>query len=281
MSVEGKIILQRSQAAFINKMKDEIESPSMKIFTVAQLQSKLSLLENYWRLFEDRHTGIITKDNAILDLDYVKLKIYDDGLQNYSQTRTTLIGLIQSLDKTASIAVNFPKESSDKPNSHKRQLPLITLPTFSGGHAEWLNFKELFLSNVMWRHDLSEVEKIHFLKKSLTKEPSKFFSSFLENEDSLVSVWEKLVNKFENEPPLIYYGLSKLFSIPRVINRTSKEFNDLLNATEEALNGLKLLNRQVQYWDDIVVFLMVSRLDSLSKQSWDKMINTTSKFPSL
>ncbi|XP_029165881.1 uncharacterized protein LOC114936752, partial [Nylanderia fulva] len=55
--------------------------------------------------------------------------------------------------------------------SHSRRLPRIDLPKFNGEYSQWNHFRDLFASMINANTDLSAVEKLHYLKMSLSDEP--------------------------------------------------------------------------------------------------------------
>ncbi|XP_063988160.1 uncharacterized protein LOC135168156 [Diachasmimorpha longicaudata] len=64
MAFRGRILLQGSRAKFIESLRTESSSASVRTLTVAELQSKLDMLENHWALFDSLHLKLLTaKDN--------------------------------------------------------------------------------------------------------------------------------------------------------------------------------------------------------------------------
>ncbi|XP_015118376.1 uncharacterized protein LOC107042024 [Diachasma alloeum] len=139
---------------------------------------------------------------------------------------------------------------------------------------------KIFLSMVVGNDALSTVKKLHYLLTSLIGEPKQLVSTLPVSDDSFIPAWEMLISRYDNKRLLTSIQLEKLFSTPKIINRLAKEFNSLLNSTTEALNALKTLGRPVQHWDDILVRVISSRLDSQTMEAWEIKIDTTTTFPS-
>ncbi|XP_063992900.1 uncharacterized protein LOC135170772 [Diachasmimorpha longicaudata] len=143
-----------------------------------------------------------------------------------------------------------------------RQLPKISLSTFSGAFSEWTPYKDLFLSMVVGSSALSTVEKFHYLLTSLTGEPKQLISTLPVTEDAFLPAWNALLARYENKRRLVSIQLGKLHAAPRVINRTAREYNVLLNSVAEAVTALESLGRPVEHWDDMLVHLVSTRLDA-------------------
>ncbi|XP_015121176.1 uncharacterized protein LOC107043964 [Diachasma alloeum] len=283
MSFAGRLFIQASRTKFIESRHTESSSAAVKELSVTELQSKLDILENYWSQFEEQRVRLFTgKDSAeVLEYDYVKQGVYDICLQRYSTARTSFIGLIKSIDETVDLSESFCRPAAPVPSAQvtQRQLPKISLPTFSGDFYEWTPFKDLFLLMVVGNSNLSTVEKFYYLLTSLAGEPKQLISTLPVAQDSFIPAWDMLISRYDNERLLISTQLERLFSTPRIVNRTAKEFNALLNSTTEALNALKSLRRPVEHCDDVLVHIISSRLDVKTLEAWEVKIGSTTTFP--
>ncbi|XP_063990388.1 uncharacterized protein LOC135169371 [Diachasmimorpha longicaudata] len=283
MAFRGKILLQASRAKFIENLRAESTSASVRTLTVAELQSKLDMLENHWALFDSLHLKLLmAKDNEeVLDHAYVKEEVYDKCLSMYSAARSTFIGLIKGLDDSIDLSESFRRPSVAPPPASvaHRQLPKISLPTFSGTFSEWTPYKDLFLSMVVGSSALSTVEKFHYLLTSLTGEPKQLISTLPVTEDAFLPAWNALLARYENKRRLVSIQLGKLFAAPRFINRTAKEYNALLNSVAEAVTALESLGRPVEHWDDMLVHLVSKRLDAKMLEAWEIELGSSSEFP--
>lgn len=75
---------------------------------------------------------------------------------------------------------------------------------------------------------LSNVEKMHYLKTSLTGDAAKLIINIPVSEDTFSIAWEALVQHYENKRVLISSQLDKLFTIKRIKNKSSQELNTFL-----------------------------------------------------
>ena len=87
------------------------------------------------------------------------------------------IGQIESLierynDKKQHSLANTsePQPPSQTATKVKINLPTIELPEFSGNYAEWLSFRDIFKSLVHENPNLTEIEKMHYLRTTLKGE---------------------------------------------------------------------------------------------------------------
>lgn len=281
MSFEGRINLQGSRATFIETLTKEAHEEAIKSFDIAALQSKLDMIEHYWNKFEEMHEKLInSKDATILEHSYVTEKVYDTCLRCYSKGKTKLIDLIRSKDDHAEIfSESFRRPAQQGPTQPQRSLPKISLPTFSGAYSEWTSFKDLFNSMVKGNTSISAVEKMHYLKTSLSGDAAHIISNLPISEDNFLTAWDLLQTRYENERILITSQLERLLSKTKIEVRSSKELNNLLNTTTECIEALKALGCPVDGWDKIIVHTMTQRLDSVTREAWEIEIGSTNVFP--
>ncbi|XP_046487903.1 uncharacterized protein [Neodiprion pinetum] len=129
-----------------------------------------------------------------------------------------------------------------------KRLPRIELPTFS-------------------------VEKLHYLKTSLTDEPSQLIKNIALTAENFPRAWETLVSRYENKRLLTDSHLATLFAIPRVTKKSSSELKSLHSNTCEALGALELLDGPEKLGDHIIVHMTIRKLDPASLEEWEKSVS--------
>lgn len=67
-------------------------------------------------------------------------------------------------------------------------LPRIDLPKFNGTASEWIFFKDLFSSIIIGNTTLSPVEKLQYLKTSLTSTAAHLFKNTALTADNFVDL---------------------------------------------------------------------------------------------
>src|SRR5277367_1523036 len=72
------------------------------------------------------------------------------------------------------------------------QLPKISLPTFTGKYTEWSSFCDLFNAMVHHRSNLTSVQKLQYLKGSLSDEPLRLIQSLQVTEANYAEAWDRL-----------------------------------------------------------------------------------------
>ncbi|CAH2088456.1 unnamed protein product [Euphydryas editha] len=79
------------------------------------------------------------------------------------------------------------------------KLPRIQLPIFSGNYEEWQTFYDMFLSLIHNNISLSAVQKLLYLKSTLTGEPATLLRNLSIEEANYEEAWEKLKRRYNNK----------------------------------------------------------------------------------
>ncbi|XP_071052130.1 uncharacterized protein [Onthophagus taurus] len=88
--------------------------------------------------------------------------------------------------------------------------------------------------------DLTDVERLQYLKMSLTGEPAQLLKNISVTGDNFSRSWQILIDRYENRRLLIESQLSILFSARAVKSDSSSELKRLVGEIKEAFGALKI-----------------------------------------
>ncbi|XP_011313625.1 uncharacterized protein, partial [Fopius arisanus] len=270
-SFEATISLNQSRAAFIERISRELLTEEAKGLTISDLQGQLEILETYWEKFESTHEKLIGgsgKIERVLELAYFKDKCFDLTIGRYHEARGILNQLIDKKGTSGSSRQSIAPGTA-QPTYSKRYLPEISLPKFGGAYADWRSFRDLFASLVGSSTDLFNVEKMHYLRTSLSGEPAQRIANLTISDESFSIAWDLLLSRYENARLLISAHLERLLSPPAMTAHSAKELNALLTTVSEALNALEALGSPTAQWDQVIVHTDSQRLSSKLREAWE------------
>lgn len=148
---------------FIDRFYENMVKAGKEKMTPSYLKARLTLLESYWQKFDDGHYALLGVEGASID-DYMKGDLYAKTVDNYVTVKGRIMAALKDdgpAEKTEFSASSFLKQI---------QLPKINLPTFSGDQLAWESFRDLFRSLVGDVPSLAPVQKLQYLRASLTGE---------------------------------------------------------------------------------------------------------------
>jgi len=157
-----------------------------------------------------------------------------------------------TLDHSAfnvSRSIEFPSHSS-------LNLPKITLPTFDGSYEKWESFRDRFQSMIIGEASLSNVQRLHHLFSCLKGEAIAAIDHLPLTAENFQVAWQILSSRYENKRRLISTHLHKLFTLLNVAVESAQELRALRDKVNSAIAALKNLDRSVDQWSDILVYLV-------------------------
>lgn len=142
-----------------------------------------------------------------------------------------------------------------------------------------LPFKELFNSIVVSNPTLTTIEKLHYLKLSLTGPSAHMIKNTSLTARNFQKAWDALIAYYENKRLLVQAALQSLFNLKRMNKECGKEMEHLYITIMESYRTLDALQRPIAYWDDFLVYLAVERLDAESVKLWELRIGSSMEPP--
>ena len=182
-----------------------------------------------------------------------------------------------------SIQEDFPvpekRRRSRSPQSAKPhtsvKLPLIELPTFTGNYEDWSSFEDLFSATIDKNPSLSGAQKLQYLKSSVKGDAASLIKQFQVTDINYVEAWKVLKERYSNEREIVQSILKRLLTQSHITKESASSLQKLLDTTNECIRALSVLNRPVNHWDDVLVFMVVERMDQESKRQWAMTLKGT------
>ncbi|XP_046492942.1 uncharacterized protein [Neodiprion pinetum] len=282
MSIEEHIERQNDYIWRISRAVDNLRKLGEAKITYGQVKSRLNALNSSWNKFQENHEKISEikfaakgdQLDAIKKLSYFAKDYYGLCEEHFLSGEGVMLDLLESLKPAPAATVQAAAAPQDAPaGGSSKRLPRIELPTFAGSYSEWKPFHDLFSSMVRENSQLSEVEKLHYLKTSVTDEPLQLIKNISLTAENFPRAWETLVSRYENKRLLTDSHLATLFAIPRVTKKSSSELKSLHSNTCEALGALELLDSPEKLGDHIIVHMTIRKLDPASLEEWEKSVS--------
>lgn len=244
------------------------------------LKLRIVRVTELYHAFEEHNDEL-----AILDPDGG----HQDKFVNIQESFYSLAGKIENILITTNASLT---ESSSTPNelrndniaiiapAKKRRikLPEAPLPTFDGKYENWLSFKNAFSSVVGSQADLSDVDKLHYLKSALIDEAANKIRIFTIDGINYTKAWELLERSYEVKRILISRHLSLLLNMPALDRETTGGLSKLADDTQQHLASLSALG--VSVGSEMVVHIIESKLPKVTSERWEACLERD-EFPKL
>ncbi|KYM98363.1 hypothetical protein ALC62_10933 [Cyphomyrmex costatus] len=136
-------------------------------------------------------------------------------------------------------------ESTASTKKRRVKLPEAPLPTFDGKFENWLSFKNTFYNMIGSQTDLSDVDKMHYLKSALTGEAANKVRILEIDGISYSKAWELLERSYEVKRILATRHLSLIVNLPVLEKETTSGLTKLADDVQQHLASLATINVSV------------------------------------
>ncbi|XP_012056217.1 PREDICTED: uncharacterized protein LOC105619304 [Atta cephalotes] len=160
-----------------------------------------------------------------------------------------------------------PQVFANQSSTHIR-LSKLNLPTFFGTYDEWFPFFDIFNSVIHSNISLSNTQRFQYLRASLIGDASAVISSLELSDANYDVAWAILKERYDNKHMIVQTHVSAIFDLPTMTRENAVELRRLSDSATKHLHAFQALKRPTTHWDDLLVHLLTSKLDSLTLREW-------------
>lgn len=239
--------------------------------TINILNKQIDTLELSWKSYFNRIEELEPTGNLETEILDEYNATYNEIRGKYFSAYSILETALEKLKAAAKESVVIISEIDQRAStSPKLNLPTINLPVFSGSYLEWISFRDLFITLIHNVPSIPKVTKHHYLKSSLTGEPSRLINSFAVSDINYDLAWETLNSRYNNKRVIVDSHLHALLNVKPLRHESAGELKKLCDIIRENIRALKSLEVPVETWDSILVFIFLSKLDVNSRRDFEK-----------
>lgn len=233
--------------------------------SVGYIDARLEGWEKYWTTVFNCHELIISR---AVSADKKKKYFTDDLFAKYENYYYGIKGaLMEAKNKLLAAAKSTTPAKSKR--STECKLPVLEAPTFSGNFLDWPSFSDLFQSTITNNTDLTNSQRLQYLRASLKGDASTILRTTKVTDANFAPAWQLLEDRYNVQNALVYAQVRALFSQPKASN--ANEIKSLFNVTIDCLNALKNMGIDTANWDPILTFLIQERLPSTTLALWNQL----------
>lgn len=158
------------------------------------------------------------------------------------------------------------------------KLPEASLPNFDGRYENWLSFKNTFLAMIDTQADLSDVEKLQYLKSALKGEAANKLKILSIEGANYHKAWKLLTRSYEVKQILISRHLSLLLNSPVLEKETTDGLSKLADDAQQHVASLAALGVNVE--SEVLVNVLESKLPKNTAEKWEETLDRD-EFPKI
>ncbi|XP_035898857.1 uncharacterized protein LOC118506181 [Anopheles stephensi] len=160
---------------------------------------------------------------------------------------------------------------------HRLHIPM---PTFDGSYEQWPKFKAMF-QDIMSRANESDAVKLHHLNKALTGKAAGIINASMMNSNNFESVWEILVQRFENPRLIVDKHIAGLLHLKALPRESAKDLRHLAETCKAHVDGLIFMEKPIDGTSNLIItHILSSCLDAETRKLWERSLKH-GEFPEL
>lgn len=256
-TIKGKLTLFVKYVAALNLNLTPIQKVELKL-----------RLENA-KIFYSHFDQIQSRIEELVDESELSkhLEAREAFEDQYFQTMSLASSFVNSGESSAA-------SSSSTSNVSPVKLPTIALPAFDGSYEHWLEFRDTYTSLIHNSKDIGVIQKFHYLRAALTGNALQVIKSLEFSATNYNIAWELLENRYNNHRLLTHNYVKSLFNTQTLHKESPTQIRKLIDSVLRNLRALKTLGEPTDSWDTLVIYLIVTKLDTATEREWEQYKST-------
>lgn len=243
------------------------------------IESKSRMIIEMWNKLDANHDSIlleVTDDEKARSVYFSKME-FEKAFQYYDAVMLHLQTALEQFNKPVIPNVppiQLPSNLTLNATGDKSKLKLkpVDIPTFSGDYKKWISFRKVFDSMVHNDKKIDKLDKMHYLKSSVSGEAERIISQFDITPEAYDEAYKVITERFHNEVILVDTHIMSILSQPNLTSESGTDIKELMDVTTENLRALKFLNIDTTTWDPILLLLLVQKLDRFTRRLWEQTL---------
>lgn len=256
--------------ASVTRFSTYLKSISSENIDYIHIKERKSKFEETWAQFHD------IQANIDLINDEVDSDQYSAFEASYFDIKTKIEKLLLDHVTNNSTPLSGRVESTDTQLQNQIRLPKINLPNFGGSYEDWYTFHDTFNSLIHSNSNISQIQKFHYLKSALHGEASEVLHSLEITENNYVNAWTMLKERYDNKRIIIQKHIKSIFEMPAINKESYTGLRQILDGALKHIRALKSLKRPTDSWDDLLIYIITSKIDPLSNKEWESKMESAS-----
>lgn len=266
----------KSQLTLFSKFLSNLGSENLTSINLQNLESRLHKIQPIYELFNEVQGEIEYLDETNEDDQLVERETFQDTFFESTSKASNILLTYREQD-----IIQFQTGQDDK-NSNATQspkakgsvrLPTINLPTFDGEFTLWREFYDAFNAIIHTNQDITDVQKLTYLKATLKGEPAGLLRSFETTNQNYDIAWTLLQKRYDNKRRIINNHVQALLDISQMSRESYESLKQIINTTQIHVQCLKSLGIPVDSWDAILVPIIAAKLDFQTNKEWEAKLN--------
>lgn len=273
----------------IGRAQENLRKIGRNNITLAIVQKRVAILDKNWEKCQQLHGKLYgastTEERASYEYFFAgQFHATEDIYLSTGDYFSNLIAELTPPPVGIETTLGSPLQSTrvQQPEAVAHQeirLPKIDLPRFDGTYKNWPSFRDLFKVLVHNHAQISNVQKLQYLKSVLDGEAHTLLQSVSITDANYPSAWQALLTRSDNDRIIISTLLETLMNVESVNQESAQELRRVFNQIKSSIDALKNMDCPTEQWNHILVFVTVHKLDISTRKAWELSLGSKTTYP--
>lgn len=124
------------------------------------------------------------------------------------------------------------------------------------------------------------VQKFQYLRGCLSREAGDVVKSLEISDLNYDVAWRLLKERYDNKRIIVHTHVKSIMELPSIRKENAVELRQIIDGATKHIHALQALRRPTVHWDDLLIYVLVSKLDSFTSRECQVSL-TGSDLPTL
>lgn len=271
-----QIYKQQQLQRLIERSLENFKILGKQNLTAAKVRSRIQGLKENWGQFLNGHAALLeaVPERSRSTTSYFQENVVEMVSEAYQITLDHMSEYLEELEPPVSPNQSMANIQNRAETFSLQHMPLIQLPPFDGSYDQWESFRDRFTALIRNNMEINNFARMHFLASCLKGQALECIANLPVTADNFDIAWQMLTKRYENQRRLLNVHLSKLLNLTCLTRESANELRSLFDTVNIAVASLKSLDRAPEeLWSDILVHLIVQKLDSVTRKAWNVRVS--------
>jgi len=135
-------------------------------------------------------------------------------------------------------------------------------------------------SLIIDNNDLVDVNRLQYLNSCVRGEAHDIIRNLALTDANFKVAWSLLIDRYNNHRRLVHEHIHALHTLPLAESESAAALIALRDKANIVIQALRNLGRSVDTWDDMLIYLLVQKLDKSTRKAWELQLGDTAECPS-
>ncbi|XP_044313301.1 uncharacterized protein LOC123037303 [Drosophila rhopaloa] len=237
---------------------------------------RLDQVEELRNAFRETHSVIVNLD-GFSDSSYATNNFQSEFEERYMDA---YCALAEDFDRLGPENTTPTAAAGNADPELRVNMPQMSVPKFSGACVDWPGYYDAFTSLIHNNNNLSNVQRLHFLKESLPISRDNDIRQMQLTDVNYAVAWGMMIKRYNNPRLVFSHHMKAIYALPRLQKDSTDSLRSMLstvNVCLAAFRRVQALGGESQHW---LVHYLASKLPKATHNAWEHHQGSSSTVPS-